>query len=131
MDLSLIVDVGWKVGLLLAGLGSMLWAAAKWGSRKSFVTREEFEDWLDRHGVEHDKIKDRFNRGDLRFTEVEATLAHLPTKADLAELTKSVASMAASLQGMRSEVTGMDKRLQGLSEQVTMLVENELKGAAR
>jgi hypothetical protein len=131
MDWGFGIDVAWKVGALLAGLGSILFAAAKWGSRKSFITREEFAEWLDRHDIEHDSIKTRLSRGDVRFTEVEATLRHLPTKDDLGKLSEAVATMTAEVRGIGANVHGLERSLRGLAEQVTMLVENEIKGAAR
>lgn len=131
MDWGLMIDAGWKVGLLLAGLASMLWGAAVWGGRKSFVSREEFQAWLEEHSEDHEDLRERLSKGDVRFTKVEATLDHMPTKSDITALTKAVGDVTATMRGIHSDVAGMEKAMQGLRAQVQMLVENEIKGAPR
>jgi hypothetical protein len=116
------LDVAWKIGLLLAGLASMLWAWLKWSARHDLVTRVEFETWKMRHAEDHDAVDTALAEGAVRFARIETQLQHLPTREDIAQL-------AAALGATSSDVKALMRSMSGLQDQVTMLVQREMNGS--
>ncbi len=79
-------DLALKVMGVLGTLAGMVFGWALWSLRRAMVTHEQFAEFRASHGDEHDELTGRLARGEARFAQVEATLADLPTKNDIADL---------------------------------------------
>ncbi|MBN2752600.1 MAG: DUF2730 family protein [Rhodospirillaceae bacterium] len=81
------------------------------------------------HTEEHKILDRRLQEGEVRFAKTEAALQHLPTKEDLEDLNRSLATVHSGLAGLAATMDGMRGAVTGLQETVNMLVQNEIKGA--
>ena len=104
-------------GSLLAGLG--VWIA--WSAHKQFVTHDQFVAFREDHETEHDEVTERLARGEARFAQLEATLADLPTKNDIADLKIQMERLAGDIR----VVTAILQRVEG---PVRTIVDGALEG---
>jgi len=105
------LDIAWKLGLLLTGFGTGLWAWLKWSARHDLVTRADFERWKVEHAQAHEELEEALAEGSVRFTKIETKMEHLPTKEDIAALQSALAKTGANVDAMLRSMTGMQEQL--------------------
>jgi len=79
-------ELALKVMGVIGTLLSLVFGWAWWSLRKAMVTHEQFAQYRDEHGEEHDELEGRLARGEERFARLETTLKNLPTKDEVADL---------------------------------------------
>lgn len=111
MDWMEYLDIAWKLGLLLTGVGTGLWAWLKWSARHDLVTRKDFERWQAEHALAHQELEDALEEGSIRFAKIETKMEHLPTKDDIAGLQQTLAKTGANVDAMLRSMAGMQEQL--------------------
>lgn len=105
--------------------------AARWGVKAGLVPREEFDRFVESHRGDHRRLEDRLDAGDVRFERLETTLRHMPTKEDVEELRKEVSELSGNVKALTATVDAMGRTSLAISEQLQMLVQHHIKGAAK
>ncbi len=119
-DLIETVRLGWEVAagvsVVIVGLMNRSLRAAL----RVMVTKAELTVHMDKHTQEHEDLEKRLAEGDVRFTRIETTLDHLPTRKDIDDLTRHLSQISA-------DIAAVSAKVQGLCIQVHQLVQNELE----
>lgn len=76
--------------------------------------------------VEH--LRDDLENVKSRQAKLEQKVEPMPTKDDHDEIKELIFSIKGDLKGQSQQMTGVDNALKAIQTQVTMLVENEIKG---
>jgi len=105
--------------LLLGG-----WAL--WSLAKKFVTHENFDVYLSSHAQDHHKLDERMSEGDTRFTRLETSMNNLPTRADIQNLTESLAKITDRVSELNGRFSGIERSLSVLSDNVNAIIKHEL-----
>lgn len=117
--------LGMAVGLLTSGLGAWI----VWSSRQQFVTRDDFTEFREKHGAEHDRLDEALARGEREFTLIKSELEHLPTREDLDGIKASLSALTATMAGLKEAVDGIKKSVAGVEENFQTLLDHELAEA--
>lgn len=117
----------WLTLLLLSVQG--LWGWALWALRKQFVSTES-------HAACQDKRSKRFVEAESciaglahRLEIVERDIRTLPTVQGINLLSVELEKVRGELVGFRAEMQGQRDFMKRTEHQITLLIENELKGA--
>lgn len=127
MDWDLVLRWSGVAGSLV----SALVVAVLWAARHEMLTRADWAAWRAGHETAHAEIDGRLADGAQRAAGLQASLEHLPTRGDLAQVTAAVAAVAARQEGLASSIAGLERAVASLGTQVQMLVQHEIQGERR
>lgn len=111
--------------LLLQGLWGWLW----WSLRKQFVSVETHTACQDRRGRRLGDAESGIAALAHRLEIVERDVKALPTVQGINDLSVALERLRGEMQGFRAEMAGQRDFMQRTERQITLLIENELKGA--
>jgi hypothetical protein len=110
--------------LVVQGLWGWLW----WSLDKKFVDAKTYEAHQDKRGKRMGEVEASIaalaHRMDIAEREVKA----LPTVQGIHGLSVELEKLRGEIQGFRVEISGQRDFMQRTERQITMLFENELKG---
>lgn len=112
-------------------ISALVIPAARWGVKAGLVPRAEFDRFVEAHRLAHAQLEDRLDAGDVRFERLEVTLKHMPTKEDVEELRRDVSDLSGNVRALTATVEAMGRTSLTISEQLQMLVQHHIKGAAK
>jgi len=104
---------------------------ARWGVKAGLVPRAEFDGFVEGHRQAHARVDDRLDAGDVRFERLETTLRHMPTKEDVEDLRRDVSELSGNVKALTATVEAMGRASAAVAEQLQMLVQHHIKGAAK
>lgn len=122
-----LVDLVLKVGGAVSTALTILFGWLYWSLKKAVVTREDFSAWAKKHEQEHHDLEKRLADGDVRFTRMETTLTHMPTKDDVEDVRSEVAHVTGALQALGARMDGMGRSLDSIVDQLNVLITHHMK----
>ena len=106
-----------------------LWGWALWSLRKQFVTVETHAACQDKRGKLIDEAGDGIAALEHQVEIMERDVKALPTVQGINTLSVELERLRGEMQGFRAEMAGQRDFMQRTERQITLLIENELKGA--
>ena len=113
------------VVLAVQGLWGWLW----WSLRKQFVSVESHTACQDKRGKRLGEAEGSIAALVHRLEIVERDVKALPTVQGINTLTVELEKLRGEMQGYRADMQGQRDFMQRTERQITLLIENELKGA--
>lgn len=111
--------------LAVQGLWGWLW----WSLRKQFVSVETHEECRDKRGKRMGEVENGMATLAHRLEIVEREVKALPTVQGINMLNVELEKLRGEMQGFRAEMRGQRDFMQRTERQISLLIENELKGA--
>ena len=111
--------------LILQGLWGWLW----WSLRKQFVSVDAHNACQDKRGKRLGDAESNLASITHRLEVVERDMKALPTVQGINTLSVELERLRGEMQGFRAEMKGQRDFMQRTERQISLLIENELKGA--
>lgn len=111
--------------LILQGLWGWLW----WSLRKQFVSVDTHNACQDKRGKRLGDLESGLGTLTHRLEIVERDVKALPTVQGINTLSVELEKLRGEMQGFRAEMKGQRDFMQRTERQISLLIENELKGA--
>lgn len=110
--------------LAVQGLWGWLW----WSLRKQFVSVETYTECQDKRGKRLGENEAAIGALTHRLEIVERDVRALPTVQGINALNIELEKLRGEMQGFRGEMKGQRDFMQRTERQISLLLENELKG---
>ena len=112
----------------------VLWGWLVWSLRKQFVSMEEHAEARkqqdDRMGGIENEIDSLTSRADMTERDVRAMVRTMPPiEKGMNDLGISVERLRGEVVGLRAEMSGQKDVMKAIERQLSLLMENELRGA--
>ena len=112
----------------------VLWGWLVWSLRKQFVSMEEHAEARkqqdDRMGGIENEIDSLTRRADMTERDVRAMVRAMPSiEKGMNDLGISVERLRGEVMGLRAEMSGQKDVMKAIERQLSLLMENELRGA--
>lgn len=121
------IKENWLNLAILAAQG--LWGWLWWSLRKQFVSVESHEECRDKRGKRLGEAESGIATLIHRLEIVERDVKALPTVQGINTLSVELEKLRGEMQGFRAEMKGQRDFMQRTERQISLLIENELKGA--
>lgn len=117
----------WLTLVVFAAQG--LWGWLWWSLRKQFVSVETHASCQDNRGKRLGEAEGSIAALEHRLVIMERDVKTLPTVHGINQLSVELEKLRGDLQGFRAEMKGSRDFMQRTERQISLLIENELKGA--
>lgn len=114
---------------LLALAVQVLWGWVWWSLRKQFVSVDAHTACQDKRGKRLEEVEGGIAALVHRLEIVERDVKALPTVQGINTLSVELEKLRGEMQGFRAEMKGQRDFMQRTERQISLLIENELKGA--
>ena len=106
-----------------------VWSWVLWSMRKQFVSAETYDEARKQHGERMGVVENDVSVLVHRMDMVEREVRALPAiEKSMNDLGISVERVRGELAGLRAETTGVKDGMKGVERQLSLLMENELRG---
>lgn len=108
-----------------------LWGWALWSLRKQFVSVETHAACQDKRGKLIEEAEGGIAALEHRLEIMERDVKALPTVQGINDLNVALERLRGEMQGFRAEMKGQRDFMQRTERQISLLIENELKGTRK